>query len=88
VTLRLGPNAGADVQLLLGDSPARSQQNEQSMTSVASETNVPGGPHTFTVTSKATGRYLVIWFTKMPPSGGGFMAQIFSISVKGTAVSG
>jgi hypothetical protein len=88
VTVQFGHSSGADVQLLLGDSPDRSQQNEESMTSVASETNVPGGPHTFTVTSKATGRYLVIWFTKLPPSGGGFMAQIFSISVKGAAVSG
>lgn len=88
VTVRFGPNAGADVQLLLGDSSLRSKENEESMTSVASETNVPGGSHTFAVTSKATGRYLVIWFTKMPPASSGFMAQVFSISVRGTAVSG
>jgi hypothetical protein len=58
------------------------------MTPVASQSDVPGGPVTFPVTSKATGRYLVIWFTKLPPAGGRFMAQVFSISVQGTAVSG
>ena len=40
------------------------------------------------MTSKATGRYLVIWFTRMPPVGGKFMAQVFSVSARGTVVSG
>jgi hypothetical protein len=87
VTVTFGPNAGADVQLLLGNSDVRSKHNERSMTPVASAADVPGGPHTFQVSSKATGRYLVIWFTKMPPAGKWFMAQVFSISVQGTAAS-
>lgn len=87
VTVKFGPNAGADVQLLLGNSSERSPTNEKSMAPVASGNDVPGGTYTFHVTSTATGRYLVIWFTKLPPSAGKFMAQVFSISVQGKAIS-
>jgi hypothetical protein len=37
VTVKFGPNPGADVHLLLGDSNERSQSNEESMTPVASQ---------------------------------------------------
>jgi hypothetical protein len=87
VTVQFGPAHAADVQILLGNSNVRSPGNEQSMTPVASADNV-GGSYTFSVTSKATGRYLVIWFTKMPPAQGKFMAQVFSIKVMGKDVSG
>jgi len=54
---------------------------------VASASNV-GGSFDFRATTAGTGRYIVIWFTKMPPStgsgGGGFAAQILSIIVRGT----
>ena len=87
VTIRFGSSVGADVQLKLGSSETRSKTNLDSMTNVAQENNI-GGTVTFTVTSKATGRYLVIWFTRMPPVGGKFMAQVFSVSARGTVVSG
>ena len=88
VTIRFGTNVGADVQLKLGTSEVRSKGNLDSMATVASKNDI-GGTFTFPVTSKATGRYLVIWFTKMPPIGGGkYMAQVFSVSARGTVVSG
>jgi hypothetical protein len=88
VTVKFGPNPGANVQLKLGDSEARSKTNLDSMTTVAQQNDVGGGTVTFTVNSKATGQFLVIWFTRMPPSGGRFMAQVFSVSARGTVVSG
>jgi hypothetical protein len=87
ITVKFGSGAGADVQIRMGNSPTRSQDNVDSMTTVASGTNV-GGTHTFSPISTATGRYVVIWFTKMPSIGGSnYMAQIFTIIVQGTAAS-
>ena len=88
VTIRFGTNVGADVQLKLGNSELRTKANLDNMTNVAGQNGI-GNTVTFPVTSKATGRYLVIWFTRMPPiSGGKFMAQVFSVSARGTVVSG
>jgi hypothetical protein len=59
------------------------------MTTVASSDN-PTGPVAFHITSTATGRYLVIWFTKLAPAPGAtgkFEAQIFNVAVKGTPAS-
>jgi hypothetical protein len=87
ITVRFGPSQGADVQIKMGDSATRSEENVDSMAVVASATNI-GGTHTFKAASAATGRYLVIWFTKMPPVGDGkYMAQIFNIVVRGTPAS-
>jgi hypothetical protein len=57
------------------------------MTTVAQNPDVPGGTVTFPVTSSATGRYVLIWFTKLPPMAGQpdkYQADIFNIVVKGT----
>jgi hypothetical protein len=46
-----------------------------------------GGLRTFTITSNATGRYVLIWFTKLPPwSGhpGQYQEQIYNIVVRGS----
>jgi len=51
---------------------------------------VPGGTTTFTAKSSASGRYVLIWFTKLPPKANGgpsgsFGASIFNIIVKGSS---
>ncbi len=87
VTVTFNTEPGATVELLVGDSGARSKANLDSMTSVASATS-PTGTYTFHVTSRATGQYLVIWYTKLPPvphGGGKFQAQVFNVVVRGTA---
>jgi hypothetical protein len=87
VTIKFGPTPGANVQLKVGNSDARSSANLSSMTTVASASNV-GGSYTFHVTSTTAGQFLVIWFTKMPPaSSGHFMAQVFSVMIRGTSTS-
>jgi hypothetical protein len=87
ITIQFGSSAGADVQIKMGNSNTRSAANLQSMPTVASADNV-GGTHEFTAVTAGTGQYIVIWFTKLPPSAsGGFAAQILSIIVRGTATS-
>lgn len=86
VQIRFGNQPGADVELKVGDSETRSAANEESMTTVASATDV-SGPHTFTITNPVAGQYLVVWFTNLPPlaqAHGKYMAQIFTIIVRGT----
>jgi serine/threonine protein kinase len=85
VVVTFGTEAGSDVKILVGNSAARSAANLASMTTVASGTNVTGNV-TFSITSSARGRYLVIWFTKLPPKPGKghwFAGQIFNVTVRG-----
>ncbi len=87
VAVTFGAESGAQVKLLVGNSNARSKQNLGSMTAVASASN-PTGMVTFRITSKATGRYLVVWFTRLPPrpgSSGKFEAQVFNVVIRGTS---
>ncbi len=87
VTVTFGAEPGAQVKLLVGNSNARSEQNLHSMTEVASASN-PSGTVTFRITSQATGRYLVIWFTRLPPqpgTAGKYEAQVFNVAIKGTS---
>lgn len=89
VTVTFNSQPGARVRLMVGNSDARSKQNLASMTTVASASN-PTGTVAFHVTSTATGRYLVIWFTRLAAAPGGsghFEAQIFNVAIKGTPAS-
>lgn len=87
VTVTFGSVPGADVQLKMGSSDARTKDNLDSMATVATGTDVSGS-YTFTVTHPVTDRYLVIWFTKLPPitqGGNRYMAQIYGVVVRGTS---
>jgi hypothetical protein len=87
VAVTFGSEPGANVELKIGNSEARSAANEESMTTVASATDV-SGTQTFTIAKPVTGQYLVVWFTKLPPlahARGKYMAEIFSIIIRGTA---
>jgi hypothetical protein len=78
---------GANVQIKVGNSNARSEANLASMTTVASQADV-SGISTFTVRQPVSDQYLVIWFTKLPPmaqGGNKYMAQIFGVVVHGTS---
>jgi hypothetical protein len=87
VAITFGAQPGADVELKVGNSDARTAANEQSMTTVAQAPNLAGGLHTFTITTPVTAQYLVVWFTKLPPMAGApgrYQAQIFKIAVSGS----
>jgi hypothetical protein len=87
VRVMFGSIPGADVQIKLGNNNARASSTLDSFTTVASATNVAGS-HTFTVSSRASGRYVLIWFTKLPPQTAGsssrFEAKIFNVVVRGS----
>ncbi len=87
ITVRFGSVPGADVEIKVGDSAARSPANLASMTTIAEGSNLPGGSYTFTAKAAPADKYVVIWFTKLPPMANShkmFMAQVFSVTVKGT----
>jgi serine/threonine protein kinase len=86
VTVTFGTTTGAIAQLKVGDSDVRSKANLQSMTTAAGPRAV-AGPCTFTIKHPVSGRYLVIWFTKLPPltgQSGKYEAQIFKVVITGT----
>jgi len=86
VTVTFGQVPGANVEIKVGNSTARTKSNLDSMTTIASGTDV-FGTKTFTARRAATGRYLVIWFTKLPPLAGSpnkYMAQVFNVVIRGT----
>jgi hypothetical protein len=95
VQVTFGSTAGADVEIKIGNSNAQGpdgthvqgQATAAAMQTVASKTNV-GGTVTFTTTSNATGRYVLIWFTKLPPwtgHSGLYQAQIYNVVVRGSS---
>ena len=87
VTVQFGTTPGANVQLKVGDSNARTAANLASMATVGGADNV-SGRYTFTIQHPVSGQYLVIWFTKLPPLAGKpgeFEAQIFKVALAGTS---
>jgi putative peptide zinc metalloprotease protein len=85
VTVTFGPAPGANVAIEVGNHNTRAASTLSTFTTVAKAQDV-GGTYTFTCTGAAQGRYVLIWFTKLPPAGSGrFQALIFNIVVRGSA---
>jgi len=92
VDVQFGAIPGADVQIMLGNTASpQTPATVSTFSTVATATDV-AGEHLFPVTSKASGRYVLIWFTKLPPMAGSvhkrpadarYEAQIFNIIVRG-----
>ena len=81
-----GTGSGADVDIELGDSDTLAASTLATFTTVASADDV-GGTHTFRTSSSARGRYVLIWFTKLPPVGPDrFEAEIYGTTVRGSVV--
>jgi serine/threonine protein kinase len=102
VTVTFGPVPGADVQIRIGTpasgppppnntTPALSATDQafaSAMTTVAQDSNNVANTVTFPVNSSASGQYVLIWFTKLPPMQGTpnqYQAEISSIVVKGSS---
>ena len=86
VQVTFGSTPGADVAIEVGNSNARATSTLSSFTTVAKATGI-GGTYTFHASSSATGRYVLLWITKLPPlagSGNKFEAEIFDIVVRGS----
>jgi hypothetical protein len=77
VRLVLGTEPGADIQVRVGESPSLS------MRAVASATRV-GGKVRLAATSPAKGRYVLIWFTRLPAiADGHFQISVYNVDVDG-----
>ena len=78
VRVTLGPAAGARVAIRVGNRPVLAD-----MPRVAISAG-PGGVIRMTLARPATGRYVLVWFTRLPPDPAGtFKAVIYGIGVKG-----
>jgi hypothetical protein len=77
--LSLGAAPGADVQVLVGNDADRA-----GMSPVASAGDV-GGTVQLTATTAARGRYVLIWFTRLPPnSQGEYQVDVYGVTIDGT----
>lgn len=88
VAITFGSTAGADVAIEVGDDNTRSPATLASFRTVASAQNIPGGTYTFHATA-ATGRYVLIWITRLPHEPGGpknhYEAEILNVAVRGSS---
>lgn len=76
--ITLGSTPGADLQLRTGNVPALAD-----LKTVTTATNA-GGVLQLGLTGSAPARYLLIWFTQLPPNNSGsFQAFVSDISLKG-----
>ena len=66
VTVTFGSAPGADVAIEMGDDNTLAAASLASFTTVATADGI-GGTYTFRTASTAQGRYVLIWFTKLPP---------------------
>jgi hypothetical protein len=85
VQVTFGPTAGANVAIEVGNSNAISPTGLASFTKVAKRKHLDGGTQTFQASSTAKGRYVLIWFTKLPPNNAGqFQAFVYNVVVRGS----
>jgi hypothetical protein len=83
VRVTFGPEPGATVAIKVGNDDTLAPSALAAFRTVATAHDV-GGRHTFKITKRTRGRYVLIWFTRLPPAGPGrFQAEIFSIAVRG-----
>jgi cytoskeletal protein RodZ len=78
VQVSLTSHSGADIQLRAGNSPVHADLHQ-----VASVSNA-GGTASFHLGAPVHARYLLIWFTKLPPNNAGtYQASVYKIAVQG-----
>lgn len=85
VQVLFGRSVGVNVQIKMSNSPV-SPKAAESVPTVAQGTDLANS-HTFTLKHPATGRYLVIWITRLPPKPGSanqYQAEIYNLIVRGT----
>ncbi len=81
VELVLGPEAGADVQVRVGNGAALDD-----LSTVASATDL-GGTVRLAVSAPVRGRYVLIWFTRLPPDDAGhYQVSVHRVVVDGPVV--
>ena len=90
VEVLFGSQCCTTAEIYLGNSSAMSKTALNNFTKVAPSATV-SGDHVFTANSSATGRYVLIWITSLPPMQGNssqYQALIYNIVVRGTPATG
>ena len=96
VEVQFGTVCCTTAEIYLGNSAVKSKTALNNFTLVANAAT-SHGVHLYTIDSKATGQYVLIWLTGnlprlpgKPPSGvkAQYQAQIYNVVIRGTAVSG
>ena len=89
VVVQFGASCCTDVEIEIGNDNTPVPSALSSFTKVAASTTAHGTT-TFNVSSRTTGRYVLIWMTRLPPlagSGNQYQAQIYNVVVRGPASS-
>ncbi len=89
VVVQFGASCCTDVEIEIGNNNTPVPSTLGTFTEVASSTTAHGST-TFNVSSNTTGRYVLIWITRLPPltgSAGEYEAQIYNVVVHGPAAS-
>ena len=89
VDVLFGTQCCTTAEIYVGNSNAMSKTALNNFKLVAPSARVSGN-HVYKASGDASGRYVLIWITSLPPmagSQGKYQAQIFNIVVRGTAVA-
>jgi serine/threonine protein kinase len=89
VVVQFGASCCTDVKIEIGNDNTPVPSALSSFTKVASSTTAHGST-TFDVSGTTTGRYVLIWITRLPPlagTGNQYEAQIYNVVVHGSAAS-
>jgi hypothetical protein len=87
VVVQFGATCCTDVEIEIGNNASPVPSALNSFTEVASSTTAHGST-TFDVRGSTTGRYVLIWMTRLPPLAGSsnrYEAQIYNVVVRGSA---
>jgi len=90
VNVLFGSLCCTTAEIYLGNSNAKSKTALSNFTLVSPAATASGN-HVFPASGDATGRYVLIWLTSLPPmqgQPGKYQALIYNVVVRGTAVSG
>jgi hypothetical protein len=85
IMITLGRQRGADMSIEVGNYDAPAAVTLPAFRTVGRADDIGGTP-TIKVARPVRGRYVLIWFTKLPPAGAArFAAGTFNIVVRGSA---
>jgi hypothetical protein len=94
VEVLFGPKCCTSAAIYIGNTDTVSTAAFSTFTKVASASNISGDDK-FPITSAVTGRYVIVWFSSLPPAlpssgapSGSYQGLIYEVTVRGTPTAG
>jgi hypothetical protein len=86
---------GTSADIYIGNTNTVSQEAFATFTKVASASNI-SGDYKYSISSAATGQYVIVWLTSLPPAlpsdgaqaAGSYVGHIYEVTVRGTPAAG